>query len=77
VESLEDDARFTEVLVEGVDLAGATLAKLDLTHGRVLDCNLSNLKARGADVARVEIERCRLTGIELTEGALQDVVFRG
>lgn len=65
------------MLVEGVDLAGASVAKLDLSHARVVDCDLSNLRARGADVARVQIDRCRMTGIEVTEGTLQDVVFRG
>ena len=35
------------------------------------------MRARGADLARVAFERCRLTGIELTEGTLQDLIFRG
>jgi uncharacterized protein YjbI with pentapeptide repeats len=71
------NVRFETAALKGVELAGGRLPGLGMADCRLVDCNASNLRARDADLARVAFERCRLTGIELTEGAVQDVVFRG
>ena len=75
--ALEPGGSYIEAALDGADLFGAQLPKLSITHGLLADCNLSNVRAHGADLARVAFERCRLTGIELTEGTLQDLTFRG
>jgi uncharacterized protein YjbI with pentapeptide repeats len=69
--------RFETAALKGVDLAGSRVPGLGLTHSLVVDCNLSNVHARGADFYRVVVERSRMTGIELAEGTLQDVTVRG
>jgi uncharacterized protein YjbI with pentapeptide repeats len=76
-ESRGRNVRFETAALKGVDLAGGRLPGFGMGDCRLLDCNASNLRARGCDLTRVAFERCRLTGIELNEGSLQDVVFRG
>lgn len=47
----------------------------DLADAIVVDADWSNERARGASWKRVELRRCRLTGVELAESVLTDVTF--
>jgi uncharacterized protein YjbI with pentapeptide repeats len=47
----------------------------DLTDAVVEDADWSNQRGRGAVLKRVELVRCRLTGVELAEASLADVTF--
>lgn len=47
----------------------------DLVDAIVVDVDWANQRARGAVARRVELRRCRLTGVELAEAALSDVTF--
>jgi uncharacterized protein YjbI with pentapeptide repeats len=46
-----------------------------LVDAVVRDADLANVRARGATLKRVRLERVRLTGAELPESAIEDVVF--
>ncbi len=59
-----------------VDLSGSSLERLDLTDLVLRGCNLANARAPGVSAFRVLIERSRLTGVQLTEGLLRDVIVR-
>lgn len=47
----------------------------DLMDAVVVDVDWSNERGRGASWKRVELRRCRLTGVELAESVLTDVTF--
>jgi uncharacterized protein YjbI with pentapeptide repeats len=47
----------------------------DLVDAVVGDLDWANRQARGLVARRVELHRCRLTGAELAESTLSDVVF--
>jgi uncharacterized protein YjbI with pentapeptide repeats len=47
----------------------------DLTDAVVEDADWSNTRLRGVTLKRVELRRCRLTGVELAESVLHDVMF--
>jgi uncharacterized protein YjbI with pentapeptide repeats len=47
---------------------------LRLVDEEVEDASLANVDARGGELTRVVLRRCRLTGLLLTEGKLRDVV---
>lgn len=47
----------------------------DLMDAVVADADWSNERSRGASWKRVELRRCRLTGVELAESVLTDVTF--
>ena len=47
----------------------------DLVDAVVGDLDWANRQARGLVVRRVELHRCRLTGAELAEATLTDVIF--
>lgn len=48
---------------------------VDLVDAIATDADWANERARGLSVQRVELRRCRLTGAELAEAVLRDVVF--
>ena len=50
-------------------------ATLRLVDEELTDANLANVDARGGELRRVVLRRCRLTGLLLTEGRLRDVVI--
>ena len=50
-------------------------AALRLVDEELADASLANVDARGGELRRVVLRRCRLTGLLLTEGALRDVVL--
>jgi uncharacterized protein YjbI with pentapeptide repeats len=47
----------------------------DVVDAVVSDVDWANRQARGLAARRLELHRCRLTGVELAEAALTDVVF--
>jgi len=47
----------------------------DLMDAIVADADWSNERGRGVSWKRVELRRCRLTGVELAESVLTDVTF--
>lgn len=47
----------------------------DLVDAVVADCDWANVRAQRWSAERVELRRCRLTGTELAEATLRDVVF--
>lgn len=47
----------------------------DLMDAVVADADWSNERGRGVSWKRVELRRCRLTGVELAESVLTDVTF--
>jgi uncharacterized protein YjbI with pentapeptide repeats len=47
----------------------------DLVDAVASDLDWANRKARGLVLRRVELSRCRLTGVELAESELSDVTF--
>jgi len=49
----------------------------DLVDAVVEDADWSNLRSPGLSLRRVELSRCRLTGVELGGASLADVVFAG
>ena len=76
--TLEPGGSYLEAALDGVELPGAQLPKLSLTHARLDRCNLANAAARERRcVARGRSSAAASPGIELAEGTLQDVVFRG
>jgi uncharacterized protein YjbI with pentapeptide repeats len=55
---------------------GSRAPGLSFTDETLTDANLANVDARGAALRRVVLDRCRLTGLLLTEGSLRDVTIR-
>ncbi len=53
----------------------AVTALGDLADAVGIDLDWANERARGWSAQRVELRRCRLTGAELAEASLTDVVF--
>jgi len=47
----------------------------DLMDAVIVDADWSNERGRGVSWKRVELRRCRLTGVELAESVLTDVTF--
>lgn len=58
-----------------VDLSGAVLERLWLSHCELSGCNLANLDAKGARVQTTRITDSRMTGIAFAEATLSDVTF--
>lgn len=69
---------------DAVRVVGATLTGLAVEPGArkvrlrdsvLVDADLSNVHARFAALRRVELQRCRLVGLELVEAEVEDVLF--
>jgi uncharacterized protein YjbI with pentapeptide repeats len=57
------------------ELEGRAFRTLDLTDVRAQACDWANLRAPRAGLVRVELRGVRLTGAQLAEAMLRDVVF--
>jgi uncharacterized protein YjbI with pentapeptide repeats len=68
-------SRWVEAQVEGLSLSDERRPGWALLDCELRDCDLANLDARGAEFRRVAIAVGRLTGFNLAESALRDVVF--
>jgi uncharacterized protein YjbI with pentapeptide repeats len=68
---------FEAARLRSVDLSQSSLERLSLVDCELSGCNLSNLRASGADVGRVAFDNCRLTGLALPDATLRDATFRG
>ncbi len=70
-----DALRWLEAQVQGVSISNEQRPGLALLDCELRDCDLANLDARGAELRRVLIANGRLTGCNLGESALRDVVL--
>jgi uncharacterized protein YjbI with pentapeptide repeats len=70
------DLRLEEVSLDGGDLSGSRLIDPRFRDVIVREANLANAVLRAGSLARVEIVRCRMTGITLTETELRDTAWR-
>jgi uncharacterized protein YjbI with pentapeptide repeats len=78
VELANEDASRLQLLesrLVDVDLTGAKLEHALLRDVRVTEGSWANVRATGVTLRRVELERVRLTGAELSGGVLDDVTF--
>ncbi len=64
-----------EARVEGADHSGAAQRSLLIADTELIRCNLANARFGGAELSRVLLRGCRMTGISLADSALRDVVF--
>ncbi|HST32631.1 MAG TPA: pentapeptide repeat-containing protein [Solirubrobacteraceae bacterium] len=69
------DVSFKASRLANVDLSGAALERLWLSHCELSGCNLANLRATGARVQTTRIADSRMTGIAFAEATLSDVTF--
>ncbi len=65
--------RIRESELHGLVLETERAAGLDLLDVVLHDCGLSNVDGRGGSIRRVEIERSRLVGFNLSEGKARDL----
>lgn len=71
------DVSFKASRLANVDLSGAVLERLWLSHCELRACNLANLQATAARVQKTRISDSRLTGVAVAEATLSDVTFSG
>lgn len=62
------------VRCDALHVAGAHLPRLSALHTWWEDCDLSNCECSGAAIRHAVLRRVRLTGVELAESALRDVL---
>jgi len=67
--------RLVESRLVIVDLTGARLEHATLRDLVVTEGSWANVRARGVTLRRIELDRVRLTGADLTAGVLEDVTF--
>jgi uncharacterized protein YjbI with pentapeptide repeats len=72
-----DGVECTEVVLVDPDLSGSELLDWTLRDAVLRDANLANATIRGGEWSRVRVEGGRLTGLQVAEAALRDVVWRG
>jgi uncharacterized protein YjbI with pentapeptide repeats len=72
-----DGVECTEVVLADPDLSGAELVDWVLRDALLRNPNLANATIRGGTQSRVLVEGGRLTGIQVAEAELRDVVWRG
>lgn len=69
--------RLAESKLMDVDLTGASLEHATLRDVVVTEGSWANVRACGLTLRRVEFERARLTGVDLSDAVLDDVTFVG
>jgi len=70
------NVRFERVHLRDTDLNHTRLEGLVLADVRLEGCDLANSVWRGASIDRAELIGCRLTGLDLGEASLRNVVGR-
>jgi uncharacterized protein YjbI with pentapeptide repeats len=65
--------RLDESELLGLTLGGGVAAEVRLRDLRMKGCDLSNVRARGGQIRRVELTDSRLVGFALDEGAAEDL----
>lgn len=68
--------RLVHALLSDVDLRGSRLRGVRLVDMRGVSLDTSNGDWRGANLRRVFLSECRLTGLNLSEAKLDEVTFR-
>lgn len=61
--------------LEGILMTGSKLDKLRLMDVKIVDSNLSNVACTNGNWLRTVLNDCKLTGLQLTESQLEDVLF--
>jgi len=74
--TIPDDERLEAVVLDAADLSAARLLRLSVLDVRVSGGSLANAAGRGSRWVRVELGGVRLTGLDLPEADLSDVVVR-
>ena len=72
-----DGVECTEVVLADPDLSGSELLDWTLRDAVLRHANLANTTIRGGVWSRVMVEAGRLTGLQVAEAELRDVVWRG
>jgi uncharacterized protein YjbI with pentapeptide repeats len=67
-----DRLRVDESELRGLTLGEGVVRELALGDTRLLGCDLSNVRARGATMRRVELIDSRLVGFAMSEGRIED-----
>jgi uncharacterized protein YjbI with pentapeptide repeats len=74
--TIPDDERLEAVVLDAVDLSAARLQRLSVVDVHMHGGSLANAAGRGSRWVRVEVAGARLTGLDLPEADLRDVVVR-
>jgi uncharacterized protein YjbI with pentapeptide repeats len=74
--TISEEDGLEAVILEGADLSAARLRRLSVVDVRVSGGSLANAAGRGSRWVRVELGGVRLTGLDLPEADLRDVVVR-
>lgn len=64
-------------ILKKVNLSSANLEKLDLVNDRLIDCDSIATNFDEASWKKIEVSTSRLSGVILTRGKLEDIVFEG
>lgn len=72
-----DGVECTEVVLADPDLSGSELLDWTMRDAVLRDANLANATLRGGEWTRVLVDGGRLTGLQVAEAALCDVLWRG
>ena len=72
-----DGVECTEVVLAEPDVSGSELLGWTLRDAVLRDANLANATIRGGEWTRVLVDGGRLTGLQVAEAELRDVVWRG
>jgi uncharacterized protein YjbI with pentapeptide repeats len=75
-DDLEPGAALSEARLVDADLGGARVRGLSLVDVAVERGNLANLVAFELSLRRVSVTGARLTGVQWTDGAITDALFR-
>jgi uncharacterized protein YjbI with pentapeptide repeats len=74
--TISEEESLEAVVLDGADLSQARLRRLSVLDVRVRGGSLANAAGRGSRWVRVELGGVRLTGLDLPEADLRDVVVR-
>jgi uncharacterized protein YjbI with pentapeptide repeats len=68
--------RLEGCVLERIQLTGAQFGSADWKDVRLVDCDLSNVRAHRLNLLRVEFINCRLTGLTATASEWRDVLIQ-
>ena len=68
---------FDQVLFQYIRMSDAQFKKVQLLDSRFTTCDLANTEWTEANVRRVELIDCQLTGFHAIEAIVQDTLFKG
>lgn len=68
---------FDQVLFQSIRMSNTRLKKVQLLDSRFTTCDLANAEWAEANLRRVELIDCQLTGFRAIEAVVQDALFKG